>query len=214
MQKYFLHLYGVVWHACIGGESQGILIWREYIDLKREDDYIACKLEIQIFYSLIDQVDECITKMDIDKGKKQFFFYDMSFGLTAIVFPYGKKQIQILNPSYTPSTYSYEVNFDFNVIEEFERKQNGDQALALFQRDLHILILIVCDDESLLFLLMFGRVQLRYQDPGISSNAKFPKVEVTFGSLHRRQWDLGIILDYLIQVEFFVKKGLVIGVWI
>ena len=62
----------------------------------------------------------------------------MSFGLTAIVFPYGKKQIYILNPSYTSSTYSYEVNFDFNVIEEFERKQNGDQALALFQRDLEM----------------------------------------------------------------------------
>ena len=62
----------------------------------------------------------------------------MSFGLTAIVLPYRKKQIYILNPSYMPSTYSYEVNFDFNVIEEFERKQNGDQALALFQRDLEM----------------------------------------------------------------------------
>ena len=151
MQKYFLHLYVVLWHACIGGESQGILIWREYIDLKREDDYIACKLEIQIFYSLIDQVDECITKMDIDKGKKQFFFYDMSFGLTAIVFPYGKKQIYILNPSYTCSTYSYEVNFDFNVIEEFERKKNGDQAPALFQKYLEMPlgeIFIILEEEQ------------------------------------------------------------------
>ena len=71
----------------------------------------------------------------------------MSFGLTAIVFPYGKKQIYILNPSYTSITYSYEVNFDFNLIEEFERKQNGDQALALFQRDLEMSL-----DESCIIL--------------------------------------------------------------
>ena len=43
-------------------------------------------------------MDEYITKMDIDKGKKQFFFYDMSFGLTAIVLARGKKKIYILNP--------------------------------------------------------------------------------------------------------------------
>ena len=30
------------------------------------------------------------------------------------------------------------MHFDFHVLEEFERKQNGDQAPALFQRDLEM----------------------------------------------------------------------------
>ena len=43
-----------------------------------------------------------------------------------------------MQTSYTSSTYAQDVHCDLYVLEGFERKQNGDQALALFQRDLEM----------------------------------------------------------------------------
>ena len=56
-----------------------------------------------------------------------------------------------------------------------------------------------------IYLLMFQRMQLRHWDPGISWNDRFPKVSGTFGSLQRRQWDLGILLSYFKWVGNFAK---------
>ena len=42
------------------------------------------------------------------------------------------------HPSYTSNTYAHEVHFDLHVLEELEIKQNGDEALALFQRYLEM----------------------------------------------------------------------------
>ena len=44
----------------------------------------------------------------------------------------------MFQPSYTSSTYAQEVHGDLYVPKGLGRKQNRDQALALFQRDLEM----------------------------------------------------------------------------
>ena len=59
--------------------------------------------------------------------------------LLILSYPMGRQtQRYILQPSYTFSTYAQKVHCDLHVPARFERKQNGDQALALFERDLEM----------------------------------------------------------------------------
>ena len=81
----------------------------------------------------MDWVDEYMAKMEIHQRKKLFCFNDKYFGFTDIVLPCGQLKIYILQLSYASSTYAQEVHCDFHVLEGFERKQNGDQALSLFR---------------------------------------------------------------------------------
>ena len=71
----------------------------------------------------------------------------------------------------------------------------------------HNLIFILYDDKILLFILMCGRRQIKPWDLEIIWNGKFPKGEAKFGSLQRRQWDPGILLSYLNQVDSLVKRS-------
>ena len=54
---------------------------------------------------------------------------------------------------------------------------------------------------------MFGRRKIKPWDRDIIGNGIFTNGEATFGSLHRRQWDLGILLSYLNWVDNFVKRS-------
>ena len=49
----------------------------------------------------------------------------------------------------------------------------GSDQLSVWWYDFHILIFILYDDELLLLLLMFGRMQIRPRDPDILWNDKF-----------------------------------------
>ena len=84
----------------------------------------------------MDWVEEYIAKMDIHRGKKYFWFCDKSFGFTGIVLPCEQQKRYIFHPLYTSNTYAQEVDGDLYVPEVIERKQNTNQALAFFQRDL------------------------------------------------------------------------------
>ena len=54
---------------------------------------------------------------------------------------------------------------------------------------------------------MVGRRKIKPWDPRILGNDIFPKGTTTFVSLQRRQWDLGILLNYLNWVDNFVKRS-------
>ena len=52
---------------------------------------------------------------------------------------------------------------------------------------------------------MGGRRKIKSWDPGILTNDKVQKVAKKFGSLKRRQRDLGILLNYFNWVGNFAK---------
>ena len=90
----------------------------------------------------------------------------------------------------------------------------GSDQFPLWWYDFHFLVFILCDDKYLLLLMMFGRMQLKHWDLGISWNDNFRKVRGTFGSFQRRQWDPCILLSYLNWVKFLWKKGQSLGEWL
>ena len=81
----------------------------------------------------------------------------------------------------------------------------GRDELLVWWYDFHNFILILYNDNILFFLLMGGRRQIKPWAPGILSNDRVQKVAEKFGSLQRRQWDLGIRLSYFNWVENFAK---------
>ena len=97
-------------------------------------DHIPYESANKIPYSSIDWVDKDTLGMNT-VGGKEFNFCNKLFVVTEIVLTCGYPQIYILHPSYTSSTYAHEVHRDLYVLEGFERKQNGDQALALIEKD-------------------------------------------------------------------------------
>ena len=69
----------------------------------------------------------------------------------------------------------------------------------------HNLIFILYNDKILLFILMGRWRKIKPWDPNILRNDIVQKVGVKFGSLERRQWDLGILLSYFNWVGNFAK---------
>ena len=85
----------------------------------------------------------------------------------------------------------------------------GRDELLAWWYDFHNIIFILYNDKILLFILMGGRRQIKPWDPGILRNDIVQKVAEKFGSLQRRQWDLGILLSYLNWVSNFSKGSII-----
>ena len=81
----------------------------------------------------------------------------------------------------------------------------GRDELPIWWYNFHNLIFLLYNDKILLFLFMGGRRKIKSWDPGILTNDKVQKVAKKFGSLKRRQRDLGILLNYFNWVGNFAK---------
>ena len=80
----------------------------------------------------------------------------------------------------------------------------GRDELLVWWYDFHNLIFILYNDKILLFILMGGTSHIKPWDADNLRN-DIVKVATKFGSLHRRQWDPGILLNYLNWVRKFSK---------
>ena len=98
------------------------------------DDHIPYGSENKIPYSSIDWVDRDTFGMKT-LGGEAFYLCNNFFVGTIIVLTYEHQQRLILQLLYTSHTHAHEVHSNFHVLEEFEVKQDEDQALTWFLRD-------------------------------------------------------------------------------
>ena len=109
-------------------------LWVAYSSLEEVVDHIPYGSTNKSLYSSSDGEDRGIIQMNNLGGKWFFYFYNV-FVVTDIVLTCKQQRRFILHPLDTSCTHAYEVHTDLHMLEEFEFKQDEDQAYAWSQRD-------------------------------------------------------------------------------